>query len=108
MDSSLLEDDEPSVSYHVDWVKGKTAGQNSIKGRLPKPDTTLMSANEAKVAIDRWGKDWKRDMNKHWRNRQGAVDGCSFVDSGTIEYTGCTDDILQPMVNVCNSPLLEA
>ncbi len=26
VDSKLLEDDEPAVSYHVDWVKGKGAG----------------------------------------------------------------------------------
>jgi hypothetical protein len=32
VDSSLMEDDEPSVSYRVDWVKGKGAGQQSIKG----------------------------------------------------------------------------
>jgi hypothetical protein len=107
VDSSLLEDDEPSVFYHVDWVKGKGAGQKSIKGRPPKPDTTLMTADEAKDVIDRWEKDWKRDRDKHWRNRQGALDGCSFVDGGTIEYTGCTDEILRPMVNVSNSLLLE-
>ncbi len=26
VDSTQLEDDEPAVSYHVDWVKGKGAG----------------------------------------------------------------------------------
>jgi hypothetical protein len=57
VDSSLLEDDEPSVSYGVDWVKGKVAGRKSIKGHPPKPDTTLMSADDAKDAIDRWEKD---------------------------------------------------
>ncbi len=51
-DSLLLEDDEPSVSYRVDWVKGKGAGQKSIKGHPPKPDTTIMSADDAKDAID--------------------------------------------------------
>jgi hypothetical protein len=30
VDSSLLEDDKPSVSYRVDWVEGKGAGQKSI------------------------------------------------------------------------------
>ncbi len=53
------------------------------------------------------GKDWKRDRDKHWRIRQGALDGCSFVDGGTIEYTGCTDDILPPMVSASDNPLLE-
>ena len=57
VDSLLLEDDKPSVSYCVDWVKGKGAGQKSIKDRPPKPDTTLMSADDAKDAIDRWEKD---------------------------------------------------
>jgi hypothetical protein len=33
VDSLLLEDDKPSVSYPVDWVKGKCAVQKSIKGR---------------------------------------------------------------------------
>jgi hypothetical protein len=47
VDSMLLEDDEPTVSYRVDWVKGKGAGRWSIKGRPPKPTTTLMSADEA-------------------------------------------------------------
>ena len=107
VDSLLFEDDKPSVSYCVDWVKGKGAGQKSIKGRPPKPDTTLMSADDAKDAIDRWEKDWKRDRDKLWRNCQGNVDGCSFVDGGTIDYTGCTDGILRPMVTVSNSPLLE-
>jgi hypothetical protein len=60
-----------------------------------------------KIAIDQWEKDWKRDRDKHRRNCQGALDGCSFVDGGTIEYTGCTYDILHPMVNVSNSPLPE-
>ena len=69
VDSTLLEDDEPLVSYWVDWVKGKGAGQRSIKGRPPKPDTTLMSAAEAKNALDHWEKDWKRDTDKLWRNR---------------------------------------
>ena len=31
VDSELLEDDEPAVSYRVDWVKGKGAGQKSIR-----------------------------------------------------------------------------
>jgi hypothetical protein len=66
-----------------------------------------MSADEGKDAIDQWEKDWKRDRDKLWRRRQGAVDGCSFVDGGTIEYTGCTDDILQPKVNVSNSHSLK-
>jgi hypothetical protein len=64
VDSSLLEDDEPSVTYCVDWVKRKGVGRKSIKGRPPKPDTTLMSADEAKDAIDQWEKDWKRDRDK--------------------------------------------
>ena len=93
VDSLLLEDDKPSVSYPVDWVKGKGAGQKSIKGRPPKPDTTLMSAAEAKDALDRWEKDWKRDRDKLRRNRQ-SNDGCSFVDGGSVEYTGCTEGIL--------------
>jgi hypothetical protein len=88
VDSTLLEDDEPTVSFCVDWVKGKSAGQRSIKGRPPKPDTSLMSADEAKDAIDHWEKDWKRDRDKLWRNRQKNVDGCSFVDGGTLKYTG--------------------
>ena len=66
-----------------------------------------MSADAAKDAIDRWEKDWKRDRDKLRRNCQGDVDGCSFVDGGTLEYTGCTDGILQPMVTVSSSPLLE-
>ena len=80
VDSALLEDDESTVSYCVNWVKGKGAGQKSIKGGPPKPDTTLMLAAEAKDALDRWEKDWKRDRDKLRRNRQGDVDGCSFVD----------------------------
>jgi hypothetical protein len=56
VDSKLLEDDEPTVSYPVDWVKGKGAGQKSIKGWPLKPNTTLMSAAEAKDALDRWEK----------------------------------------------------
>jgi hypothetical protein len=107
VDSTLLEDDEPTVSYRVDWVKGKGAGQKSIKGRPPKPDTTLMSSAEAKDAIDRWEKDWKRDRDKLRRNPQSNVDGCSFVDGGSLKYTGCTEGVLQPMVNVSSSPLLE-
>ena len=94
VDSLLLEDDEPSVSYHVDWVKGKGAGRKSIKGRPPKPNTTLMLAAEAKDALDRWEKDWKRDRDKLRRNRQSHVDGCSFVDGGSLKYTGCTEGIL--------------
>jgi hypothetical protein len=92
-DILLLENDEPSVSYRIDWVKGKGAGQNSIEGCPPKPDTTLMTEDEAKEAMIKWEKDWKRGRDKHWRmNRQGiGVDGCSVVD-GTIGYTGCTDD----------------
>jgi hypothetical protein len=70
VDSDLLEDDEPTVSYRVDWVKGKGAGRKSIKGRPPKPDTTRMSAAEAKDTIDRWEKDWKRDRDKLQRNPQ--------------------------------------
>ena len=66
-----------------------------------------MSADEAKDAIDRWEKDWKRDRDKLWRNHQSDVDGCGFVDGGTLEYTGCTEGILQPMVTVSSSPLLE-
>jgi hypothetical protein len=77
VDSTLLEDDEPTVSYRVDWVKGKGAGRKSIKGRPPKPNTTLMSAAEAKDALDRWEKDWKRDSDKLRRNRQSNVDRCS-------------------------------
>ncbi len=69
-----MADDKPSVSYRVDWVKGKGAGRKSIKGRLPKPDTTLMSAAEAKDALDSWEKDWKRDRDKFRRNHQGDVD----------------------------------
>jgi hypothetical protein len=107
VDSTLLEDDEPTVSYRVDWVKGKGAGQKSIKGRPPKPNTTLMLAAEAKDALDPWEKDWKRDRDKLWRNRQSNVDGCSFVDGGSLECTGCTEGILQPMVNVSGNPLLE-
>ena len=106
VDSTLLEDDKPTVSYCVDWVKRKGAGRKSIKGRPPKPDTTLMSAAEAKDALDRWEKDWKRDRDKLRRNRQ-SNDGCSFVDGGSIEYTGCTEGILQPMVTVSDYPLLE-
>jgi hypothetical protein len=77
VDSLLLEDDKSSASYCVDWVKGKGAGRKSIKGRPPKPDTTLMSADNAKDAIDQWEKDWKRDRDMLWRNRQGNVDECS-------------------------------
>jgi hypothetical protein len=47
------------------------------------------------------------DRDKLWRNRQSDVDGCIFVDGGTLEYTGCTEGILQPMVTVSSSPLLE-
>jgi hypothetical protein len=83
VDSELLEDDEPAVSYRVDWVKGKGAGRKTIKGRSPKPDTTLMSAAEAKDALDHWEKDWKRDTDKLRRNRQ-SNDGCSFVDGGSV------------------------
>ena len=93
VDSDLLEDDEPAVSYHVDWVKGKGAGRKSIQGRPPKPDTTLMLAADAKAALDRWEKDWKRDWDKLRRNRQ-SNDGCSFVDGGSVEYTGCTEGIM--------------
>ena len=67
-----------------------------------------MTADEAEEAIRKWEKDWKRDRDKLRRNRQGDVDGCSFVDGGTIDYTGCTDDILRPMVNVSNSPLVKS
>jgi hypothetical protein len=35
IDSSLLEDEEPPESYHVDWVKGKGAGRKANKGRTP-------------------------------------------------------------------------
>jgi hypothetical protein len=46
IDSSLiLEDEEPPESYCVDWVKGKGAGRKANKGRLPRPDTTLMTAD---------------------------------------------------------------
>jgi hypothetical protein len=107
VDSALLEDDESTVSYCVNWVKGKGAGQKSIKGRPPKPNTTLMSAAEAKDALDRWEKDWKRDRDKLRRNRQSNVDGCSFVDGGSVKYTGCTEGILRPMVTVSDNPLLE-
>jgi hypothetical protein len=107
VDSTLLEDDEPTVSYRVDWVKGKGAGQKSIQGWPPKLNTTLMSAAEAKDALDRWGKDWKRDRDKLRRNPQSNVDECSFVDGGSLEYTGCTEGILRPMVTVSGNPLLE-
>jgi hypothetical protein len=36
LDSSLLEDEELSVSYRVDWVKGKGAGRKPNKGRPPR------------------------------------------------------------------------
>ena len=36
VDSSLLEDEELSVSYRVDWVKGKGAGRKPNKGRPPR------------------------------------------------------------------------
>jgi hypothetical protein len=54
-----------------------------------------MAEDEAKEAMIKWKKDWKRDRDKRQRiNPQGiAVDGCSIVD-GTIGYTGCTDDTL--------------
>jgi hypothetical protein len=48
VDSLLLEDDEPSVSYCFDWLKGKGDGQKSIKGQPPTSDTTLMTEDEAK------------------------------------------------------------
>jgi hypothetical protein len=78
VDSLLLEDDEPSVSYRVDWVKGKGAGRKSIKGRPPKPNTTLMSADDGKDAIGRWEKDRKRDRDKLRRNRQGNVEDAAL------------------------------
>lgn len=51
LDSSLLDDDEPAISYRVDWVKGKGAGRKPSKGRPPKPDTTNMNPQEAKEAL---------------------------------------------------------
>ncbi len=44
INSLLLEDEEPPESYHVDWVKGKSAGGKASKGCPPRPDTTLMTA----------------------------------------------------------------
>jgi hypothetical protein len=46
-----LEDEEPSVSYRVDWVKGKGAGRKPNKGRPPKPNTSNMTAERAEHAI---------------------------------------------------------
>ncbi len=65
-----------------------------------------MLSAEAKDALDRWEKDWKRYRDKLWRNRQSNY-GCSFVDGGSAEYTGCTEGILRPMVTVSDYPLLE-
>ena len=61
VDSSLLEDEELSVSYRVDWVKGKGAGRKPNKGRPPKPNTLNMTAAEAEETIKAWEKDWKRE-----------------------------------------------
>jgi hypothetical protein len=41
IDASLLEDEEPAKSYHIDWVKGTGAGRKAnISGRPTRPDTT--------------------------------------------------------------------
>jgi hypothetical protein len=51
VDSSLLEDDKPSVSYRVDWVKGKGAGQKSIKGRPLNPTDHLCQQMMQKMQL---------------------------------------------------------
>jgi hypothetical protein len=108
INSLLLEDEEPPESYCVDWAKGKGAGRKANKGRPPRPDTTLMTADEAEEATRKWEKDWKRDRDKlHRKNHRGpTVDGCSFID-GTTGYTGCISRKFQPMVEVTIAPLLE-
>ena len=47
VDSSLLEDDVPSQSFRVPWVRGKGAGRKANKGRPPCPDTANMTELEA-------------------------------------------------------------
>ncbi len=103
-----MEDEEPPESYHVDWVKGKGAGRKANKGRPPRQDMTLMTADEAEEAIRKWEKDWKRDRDKlHRKSHSGhTLEGCSFVD-GSTGYTRCITQTLQPMVEVTNAPLLE-
>ena len=108
LDSSLLEDKEPSVSYRVDWVKGKGAGKKPNKGRPPKPNTSNMTAVESEHAIKAWEKGWKMEIDIQCRrNISGqGFDGCSFVDN-TIGYSGCTAASFSPMTKIAEFTFLE-
>lgn len=108
LDSSLLDDDEPAISYRVDWVKGKGAGRKPSKGRPPKPDTTNMNPQEAKEALGQWAKAWKKERDKVRRkNVHGnGVDGCSFSDA-SVGYTGCITSQFRLMTEVAEFPLAE-
>jgi hypothetical protein len=54
VDSSLLENDVPSQSFRVPWVRGQGAGRKPKKGRPPRPDTNNMTEKQAEMAIKKW------------------------------------------------------
>ena len=105
VDSSLLEDDVPSQSFRVPWVRGKGAGRKANKGRPPCPDTANMTEFEAEMAIKKWQVEWKQKRDKDRRKgRKEDSDGV-FIDEGNT-FTGCIDTTLRRMVDVRKAPLL--
>ena len=105
VDSSLLEDDVPSQSFRVPWVRGKGAGRKANKGRPPCPDTGNMTEKQAEMAIKKWQVEWKQKRDKDRRKgRKEDSDGV-FIDEGNT-FTGCIDTTLRRMVDVRKAPLL--
>ncbi len=105
VDSSLLEDDVPSQSFRVPWVRGKGAGRKANKGRPPCPDTKNMTELEAEMAIKKWQVEWMQKRDKDQRkSRKEDSDGV-FIDEGNT-FTGCIDTTLRRMIDVRKAPLL--
>ena len=107
VDSSLLEDDVPSQSFRVPWVRGQGAGRKPNKGRPPCPNTDHMTEKQAEMAIKKWQVEWKQKQDKDRRNgRKEDSDGL-VIDEGNT-FTGYTESTLRRMVDVRSSPLLES
>jgi hypothetical protein len=95
VDSLLLEDDEPSVSYRVDWVKGKGAGRKSIKGRPPKQTPRLCQQMTQKMPLTD-GKKIGRDIGI----RFGGIVRAMLMDAALLMVVPLT--ILDVLMTFCN------
>ncbi len=106
VDSSLLENDLPSQSFRVPWVRGQGAGTKRNKGRPPCPDTKNMTDKQAEMAIKKWQVEWKQKRDKDRRkSRKEDSDGLVINEGNT--FTGCIESTLRRMVDVRSSPLVE-